>query len=314
MARKKGRRSEAAGRAAEAAGRAQRRTRQRREAPSAPVDGGTAQLWPDPERARGYTLFLDGAPQSYVDLDDPGYLDFAYQRRLGHILDLVALEQRPVRVLHLGGGALTLARYTAATRPRSTQQVLELDGALVEFVRRELPLPGGSRIRVRVVDARAGLSRVPDGWADLLICDVFRGARTPPQLSSVEFLTEARRTLCPGGWYAANLTDGPVRGGGGVPLAYLRGQIATAREVFEQLCLLADPAVLRGRRYGNAVLLGANAPLPLAELTRRTATDPHHGRLEHGGCLVDFVAGARPVTDATAIASPAPPEEGPRGT
>nr|WP_245997773.1 fused MFS/spermidine synthase [Streptomyces armeniacus] len=277
-----------------------------------PVDGGLAQLRPDPDRARGWTLLLDGAPQSHVDLDDPAYLDFAYQRRLGHIADLAAPYGRPVHALHLGGGALTLARYTAFTRPRSTQQVVEVDAALVRLVRRELPWDGGWRIRVRSADARAALARIPDAWADLVICDVFNGARTPAHLTSGEFLAEVRRTLRPGGFYAANLADGSgasgVRDGAGAgPLAHLRAQIATAQGAFGELCLIADPAVLRARRFGNAVLLASDRELPVAELTRRTAADPHPGRVEHGPALVAFAGGARAVTDATAVPSPAPP-------
>ncbi|WEV27644.1 fused MFS/spermidine synthase [Streptomyces sp. 71268] len=267
---------------------------------SARVDGGRAELVPDRDRPRGRTLLIDGAPQSHVDLDDPGYLDFSYQRRLGHVADLVAPPGRPIHALHLGGGAFTLARYVAASRPRSTQQVVEVDGPLVEFVRRELPLEGGWRIRVRGGDARAGLGRVPDGWADLIIADVFSGARTPAHLTSVEFLAEARRALRPGGWYAANIADG-------APLAHLRAQVATARAVFAEACLTADPAVLRGRRFGNAVLLAGDGGLPVAELTRRAAGDPHPGRVEHGRALADFTGGARPVSDADATASPAPP-------
>ncbi|MEV3992745.1 fused MFS/spermidine synthase [Streptomyces sp. NPDC049837] len=264
------------------------------------VAGGVAELIPDPERARAWTLLIDGAPQSHVDLDDPARLSFAYQRRLGHVADLVAPPGRPLQVVHLGGGAFTLARYVAATRPRSTQQIVELDAPLVQLVRRELPLDPGARIRVRSTDARAGLGKVPDGWADLVIADVFSGARTPAHLTSAEFLTEVRRVLAPGGHYAANLADGP-------PLAHLRGQVATAAAVFPELALAADPAVLRGRRFGNAVLVASGTALPVAELTRRVATDPHPGRVEHGRGLTDFTGGAVAVTDASAKDSPVPP-------
>ncbi|MBB5924758.1 spermidine synthase [Streptomyces echinatus] len=265
-----------------------------------PVDGGLAQLVPDPDRGRAWTLLIDGAPQSHVDLDDPAYLSFEYQRRLGHVIDLVAPPGKPVHAVHLGGGAFTLARYVAATRPRSTQQVVERDASLVQLVRRELPLDPGARIRVRAVDARAGLAKVPDGWADLVVADVFSGARTPAHLTSTEFLDEVRRALKPSGVYAANLADGP-------PLAHLRGQIATAAARFGELALIADAAVLRGKRFGNAILVASDLPLPLAELTRRAASDPHPGRVEHGKPLTDFTGGAAPVTDDAAVASPAPP-------
>ncbi|MGW3203237.1 spermidine synthase [Streptomyces sp. NPDC001135] len=286
--------------------RSTRRTRDTRRGPAAveavveAVDGGLAQLVPDPDRSRAWTLLIDGAPQSHVDLDDPAYLSFEYQRRLGHVIDLLAPPGKPVHAVHLGGGAFTLARYAAATRPRSTQQVVERDAALVQLVRRALPLDPNARVRVRSADARAGLAKVPDGWADLVIADVFSGARTPAHLTSTEFLDEVRRTLKPSGVYAANLADGP-------PLAHLRGQIATAAARFAELALIADPAVLRGKRFGNAVLVASDAPLPLADLTRRAASDPHPGRVEHGRPLRDFTGGALPVTDATAAASPAPP-------
>ncbi|MFF2777025.1 spermidine synthase [Streptomyces sp. NPDC058052] len=264
------------------------------------VDGGLAELIPDRDRPRAWTLLLDGAPQSHVDLDDPAALTFEYQRRLGHVADLAAPPGRPLQAVHLGGGAFTLARYVAATRPRSTQQIAEIDEPLVRLVRRELPLDPGARIRVRATDARAGLAKVPDGWADLIIADVFRGARTPAHLTSTEFLEEVRRALRPGGTYAANLADGP-------PLAHLRGQVATAAAVFPELALIADPTVFRGRRFGNAVLVASDRDIPVADLTRRVATDPHPGRVEHGRALADFTGGATPVTDATAKASPAPP-------
>ncbi|MFJ2303432.1 spermidine synthase [Streptomyces sp. NPDC087787] len=280
--------------------RSPRRGRGAVEAVAEQVDGGLAQLIPDRERARAWTLLIDGAPQSYVDLDDPAYLSFEYQRRLGHVIDLAAPAGRPVHAVHLGGGAFTLARYVAATRPRSTQQVVERDAALVQLVRRELPLDSGARLRVRSADAREGLAKVPDGWADLVIADVFSGARTPAHLTSTEFLDGVRRVLKPGGVYAANLADGP-------PLAHLRGQIATAAARFTELALVADPTVLRGRRFGNAVLVACDLPLPVAELTRRAATDSHPGRVEHGRALTDFTGGAAPVTDTAAVASPAPP-------
>ncbi|MEU5654653.1 fused MFS/spermidine synthase [Streptomyces sp. NPDC047737] len=277
-----------------------RRSERRQEPVSATVDGGLAELVPDRERPRGWTLLMDGAPQSHVDLDDPSYLSFEYQRRLGHVIDLAAPPGRPLQVVHLGGGAFTLARYVAASRPRSTQQIAEIDAALVQFVRRELPLDPQARIRVRSVDARAGLAKVPDGWADLVIADVFSGARTPAHLTSAEFLADVRRALRPGGQYAANLADGP-------PLAHLRGQIATAASLFPELALAADPAVWRGRRFGNAVLVASDLPVAVAELTRRIASDPHPGRVEQGRALVDFTGGAAVVTDAGAKASPAPP-------
>ncbi len=133
-----------------------------------------------------------------------------------------------------------------------------------------------------------------------MIADLFTGARTPAHATTVEFAADAAAALSPAGIFAANLGDGP-------PLTHARAQVATVRAVFPHACLIADPAVLRGRRFGNLVLAASRAELPVAGLARRTASDPFPGRVSGGADRVRFAAGARPVVDAEAEASPAPP-------
>src|SRR4051812_11730631 len=162
-----------------------------------PVDGGTAELLGDADRDGSWILLVDGTPQSHVDLEDPSHLEFEYVRRMGHVLDLAAEEGRPIDVVHLGGGALTLPRYVAVTRPGSRQRVVEIDQPLTDLVRAHLPLPRGARVRVRAADARAGLEALSTGSADVVVSDVFAGARTPGHLTSVEYAQQARRVLRP---------------------------------------------------------------------------------------------------------------------
>ena len=263
------------------------------------VQTGRAELLRDADRRAAWMLLIDGVPQSHVDLDDPGYLDFEYVRRLGHVIDTAAPEGQPLRVLHLGAGALTLARYVAATRPGSPQLAVEVDTALVDLIRLRLPLRG-VKVRVRVGDARAELEKLAPGRYDVVIADVFAGGRTPAHLTSAEFWAEARRAVRGTGVVAANVADG-------APLAHVRAQVATARAVFPHACLIADAGVLRGRRFGNLVLAASPEPLPVDALTRRTAGDPMPGRVLHDCDLARFTAGAKPVTDATATPSPAAP-------
>ena len=274
-----------------------------------PADGVPGVLGPellrDADRRGAWMLLIDGVPQSHVDLDDPGYLDFEYVRRIGHVIDAAAPAGQPLRVLHLGAGALTLARYVASTRPGSPQLAVEVDAALVDLIRLRLP-PRNPRLRVRVGDARAELERLRPGSFDVVIADVFAGGRTPAHLTSAEFWAAARRVVhgtssgSRDGVVAANVADG-------APLAYTRAQVATARSVFPHACLIADAAVLRGRRFGNLVLVASPEPLPVDALTRRTAGDPMPGRVVYGADLTRFTAGAKAVTDATAVTSPAAP-------
>ncbi|MEV7245926.1 fused MFS/spermidine synthase [Streptomyces sp. NPDC093248] len=265
------------------------------------VDHGTAKLMPDVDRARAWLLTVDGAPQSYVDLDEPGHLEFEYARRLGFALDLVDGPGCPLDVVHLGGGALTLPRYLAATRPGSRQHVVEADRALLELVVERLPLPGDAGVTLHTADARAWLEAAPDDSADVIVADVFGGSRVPAHLTSLAYAREAERVLRPGGVYLANLADG-------APFGFLRSQLATFAAVFEQLALVAEPGVLRGRRFGNAILVASHRPLDTAGLARRAAADAFPARVEHGAALRDFTGGARPVRDAEAVASPEPPD------
>jgi spermidine synthase len=264
------------------------------------VAGGTAELLADADRNGSWMLLVDGTPQSHVDLEDPSHLEFEYVRRMGHVLDLAADPGAPLDVVHLGGGALTLPRYVAVTRPGSRQRVVEIDQPLTDLVREHLPLPRNARIRVRGDDARTGLAALRDASADVVVTDVFAGARTPAHLTSVEFARDAHRVLRPGGYYAGNVADGP-------PLRFARAQVATLRAVFRHVCLLAEPGTLRGRRFGNLVAVASDADLPLAALTRRCAGDPMPARVVDGADLDRFVGNARPISDAEAEASPEPP-------
>ncbi|MEV4503024.1 spermidine synthase [Streptomyces klenkii] len=264
------------------------------------VDGGTAKLLPDVDRPRAWMLTVEGSPQSYVDLDDPTHLEFEYARRIAHVLDAAAEPNRPLDVLHLGGGALTLPRYVAATRPGSRQRVVEADRGLLALVAEHLPLRHGSGIEVIAGDARGELEAAPGASADVIVADVFGGSRVPAHLTSLEYARAAARVLRPRGRYAANLADG-------APFAFLRSQVATFAEVFAHVCLIAEPQVLRGRRFGNAILVASHTELPVAALARRAAADAFPARVEHGPALERFAAGAGPVHDAEAVGSPEPP-------
>lgn len=264
--------------------------------------GLRAVIEPDRWSPGSHTLIVDGTPQSHVDLDDPSRLFFEYVQRIGHVIDEWGDPGQPMTALHLGAGALTLPRYIHATRPGSRQQVIELDEALIGFVREHLPLPRQSGIRVRYGDARAMLARLPaalHGAVDLVVVDVFSGARIPAHVTSVEFYREVAAFLAPGGIVAVNVADGPG-------LAFTRGQAASLRLVLNSVAALAETSVLKGRRFGNVVLVASAGALPLDWMPRLMARGPHPAAVLAGRELINWIAGAPVVSDQTAVPSPAP--------
>ena len=266
------------------------------------LSGYRAVIEPDRWVPGSFTLIVDGTPQSHVNLGDPSQLFFEYIQRMGHVIDQLRMPGEPITAVHLGAGALTIPRYIEETRPGSRQQVIELESDLVDLVRTELPWSKRASIRLRYGDAREVIGRLPAGLrgsVDLLVIDIFAGARTPAHVTSVEFYHSAVSLLAPDGVVLVNIADGP-------PLAFARGQAATLVSVIADTAVLAEAQVLKGRRFGNVVLVGSPSRLPLDWMPRLLAGGPHPARVVTGGELRNWIAGAPVVTDATAVASPLP--------
>jgi spermidine synthase len=261
------------------------------------IDG--ALLVPDLAYQRAFTLRVGRTDQSYVDLDDPRRLEFDYMQRLADVLDSVAEPAQRIRVVHVGGAGMSLPRYVAATRPTSAQVVLEPDIELTAFVRRHLPLPVRSGIKVRGTDGRRGIADLADRYADVVIIDAFVGARVPADLTTAAFLADARRALADHGVIIVNLTD---RG----PLGYARRVLAGVRQAFPHVLLCAEPSTLKGRRFGNVIIAGGVTPLPYAAIAERAARPPFPYRVVHGARLHQLLADSAPFSDEDAEESPEP--------
>lgn len=264
--------------------------------------GLIASLEPDQWRPGSWVLSIDETPQSHVDLGDPTALHFEYIARMGHVIDAAFPAGQTITALHLGAGALTIPRYVEATRPGSRQQVIEIERDLIDFVREHCPLPRGASIRCRYGDAREVMESLPKGLlgqVDLVVIDVFRGARTPAHVTSVEFYSAIKALLAPGGLVVANVADGP-------PMSFARGQLATLRFVFGDAFGVAEQGVANSKRFGN-VVLGALASGSIPPWVSSLAgIGPHPTGLIAGPDAVAWSASATIVTDNTAVDSPPP--------
>lgn len=197
-----------------------------------------------------YVLEMDGMQQSAVDLADPTRLVFDYVRRIGDLVD--AMPAGPLRVLHVGGAAMTLPRYVAATRPRSSQIVLEPSVETIERVRAEAPLPARSGIKVRPAGGEEGILAVRDDSQDVVVLDAFLGGAVPVSLTSAAYVEQVGRVLAPGGMLVANLVDRP-------PYPQVRSFVAALRTLGD-IAVGVEPATLKGRRAGNLVVASGAVP------------------------------------------------------
>ncbi|MEU4573254.1 spermidine synthase [Nonomuraea sp. ATR24] len=262
------------------------------------VTFGEVELLRDLDRQDGWMLSKDGVPQSYVDLQDPTFLEFEYVRLMADVIDL--LPEGELSCVHVGGGACTIPRYVTATRPGSRHIVIEPDGLLVDLVREQLALRSVPRLKVIVAGGREGTAKVWDATADLLVLDAFSGATMPVELATEEYLGDIARVLRPSGTLLVNLADGKG-------LAFARRLLATVTGAFRHVALLAEPGVMRGRRFGNLIVAASRTELPVELLTRRAAGGLTQARCVHGEALVNFIAGAAPIRDGDAVLAPVPP-------
>jgi spermidine synthase len=254
----------------------------------------------DRDRPSGHTLRIDGTDQSHVDLDDPTRLEFDYMRRIADVIDALDEPGQPLRFVHVGGAAMTIPRYVSATRPTSAQVVLEPDEAVTALVRERLPLPRHSGIKVRPVDGRGGIAALRPGFADVVVLDAYDGAQVPAELSTTEFFSDLARVVTDRGVVLLNLADR-------APFPYVRRVVRGVRDSFAQVMVSAEPATLKGRRFGNVLVSASQEPLPWEALARRAASSPFPYRVLPYPDVIEKLSGKTPFTDADAERSPAPP-------
>lgn len=274
--------------------------RMARQHPPAPQAGtyeistGTATLRPEQGAEGSWTLLVNGAISSHVALGRPRLLSFDYMRWAAAAIEHAVehrLDPQRLRITHLGGGACTLARYLADVYPRSRNTVVEIDAALAAYARQWFDIPRAPTVKIRVGEARAVTDTFVQDSRDIMIRDVFSGTTTPRPLSTVEFYQRCSHALAPQGLLVLNCATR-------ADLAEARAEIAGLKEVFAHVEAIADPPMLKGKRYGNIILTASQVETPdRAGLHRRLlgGTAPAQSR-DHAWAAA-LASGTRPRRD-----------------
>jgi MFS family permease len=239
----------------------------------------------DAKRPTGYELILNDTYNSYVDVKDPTYLGYPYVRWIAAAIDAKAPPPKPLDMVLVGGGALTLPRWLKATHPGSRSETLEVDAGVVDVDEERLGLRTSPDMRVVLGDARITMRKVASDSADVVVGDAFSGFTVPWHLTTKEWLGEVRRVLRPDGLYAMNLIDEG-------PLDFLKAETASLLEVFPHVEFVTYPK-RNGEPFGsNAVLLASEKPIATPKGTEKEFGIPYPQPV-----LEALAAGSEPLRD-----------------
>ncbi|MGV0385781.1 spermidine synthase [Corynebacterium tuberculostearicum] len=220
------------------------------------ISTGTAEVVPDEFRDGAYILNVNGVPSSHIVLGEPEELEFEYMRWIAAAVERLNTQPaNKLRVTHLGGAGCSLPRYFASKLPGSRHTVVELDTKLGELVRTLFDVPRSPTVKIRAGEARTETEGFLPSSRDIIIRDVFAGDKTPANLTTVEFFQAAKQSLAPGGLYVANCGDHS-------DLQLAKSELAGLDRVFDHLAVIADPPMLKGRRYGNIILVASDTEMP----------------------------------------------------
>lgn len=262
----------------------------------------SVELLRDLDRPDGWVLLVDGVEQSYVDVADPTHLEFEYMQHMALVIDAMRPPPLPLSVVHLGGGALTMPRWIAATREGSAQVVIESSADVLHVVAPLGDVPG---CQVVVGDAIHELTRLPQRSADVVLWDLYDGPRANTAALTLDAVAAMHDVLEPvQGVLVLNVSDA-------MPFEVVRPVLAAVRACFVDVALLAEPSTLRGRRSGNCVVVGTVGVFPRLQVARLAAGAPVRARVIAGEAVVSFVADAVPGTVEKPL--PAPDEALGRG-
>lgn len=213
------------------------------------------------------------AQQSLLRLDGSrsgGIWDFFLAAPLFRTGNVVSDPPRKVLILGLAAG--TIAReYTEVYGPVPIDGV-EIDPEIVSAGQRHFQM-NEPNLHVAVADARAFLHRSAERY-DLIALDAYSQPYIPFHLATVEFMRDVRGHLAPGGVVALNAARTAH------DFRLVDTLAATMRAVFPAVYALDHPT------DGNTLLIGTDAPEPLANYRSNLAAAP--------AGLAEIVAGVTP--------------------
>jgi spermidine synthase len=140
--------------------------------------------------------------QSAMRMDDPHELVLSYTRSM---LAFLLFVPEPRRIVNIGLGGGSLAKWIHRNLAGAQQVVLEINAGVIACARQHFRLPPDDRrLRVLQADGAAWVAQHPD-CCDVVLVDGYDGRSLVAELSSREFYASAARCLAQTGVLVVNL-------------------------------------------------------------------------------------------------------------
>ena len=206
------------------------------------------------------TLTLDRLIHSYVDLDDPTFFVYGYEKIFADISTMVGYSKPQFSALYIGGGGYSMPRFLELAYPESRQEVIEIDPAVTRVAHEYLGMPRDTRIITHNQDARMKIPELERGTYDIVVGDAFNDVSVPYHLTTMEFNEQVKRLLTEDGIYVVNVVDKFHSGG------FLRAVVTTLRASFPHVYLFADSKDFESDNRFTFVVAGALQPFTYADV------------------------------------------------
>ncbi len=200
-------------------------------------------------------LYLDALLHSYVDVTDPLFLHYPYEKVFGDIATTIAHRNPQMESLFIGGGGYTMPRFLEVSYPESSVEVVEIDPEVVEVAHEYFALPRNTSIVSYMEDARTKLQDLPLGKYEFIVGDAFNDVSVPYHLTTLEFNQMVHGLLASDGVYAINVVDRMYTG------RFLRSVVHTLWQTFDHVYVLRDDAQWHDDQRYTFVVAASDEPI-----------------------------------------------------
>lgn len=205
-------------------------------------------------------MILDNLLHSYVNLEDPLYLEYKYEKMYAEVLRWRYKKDAGFRTLTIGGGGYTFPRYMEVFYPNADIDVVEIDPEVTKTAYTYLGLPKKTKIQTYNMDGRLFVKNCRSSY-DVIFIDVFNDLSLPYHLTTKEFGFQMKKILNDDGMVISNIVDDFTKG------LFLPSYIKTLREVFgdKNVYLLAVSPNFKDIGISTFIILAVNGNFKIGD-------------------------------------------------